>query len=225
MTSPHPDGGFTPDGIVHPLPALNLAPLERLFRHIVFKMLLRKGLLTPERIKLMKSWGHSGFNVNAAVRIGADDAAGRENLARCLISATFSMNKIRDDPVAGTVICKTKMVPGPNRNFEIFEPLDFLAAVTCHIPNRGEHLVRILRLLLQRPARPAPAPGPGDAATGPAPMSDDAPNARSMRASWVRTSAPRGLPRARTEVCAPKVPSTLDKVYDAHYYTKYIYRR
>jgi len=34
------------------------------------------------------------------------------------------------------------MVPGANRNFAIFDPLDFLAAVTCHIPNRGDHLAR-----------------------------------------------------------------------------------
>ena len=40
------------------------------------------------------------------------------------------MNKIRYDATAQTVIYKTKMVEGPNRNFEIFDPLDFLAAVT-----------------------------------------------------------------------------------------------
>lgn len=34
------------------------------------------------------------------------------------------------------------MVAGSNRNFEIFDPLDFLAAVTSLIPNRGEDLVR-----------------------------------------------------------------------------------
>jgi hypothetical protein len=39
-------------------------------------MLRRKGLPTPERIKLMQSWDHSVFNVNASVRIGADDARG-----------------------------------------------------------------------------------------------------------------------------------------------------
>lgn len=99
----------------------------------MFKMLLRKGLLTPERIKLMKSWEHSGFNVNASVRIGADDATGRENLARYLIRAPFSMNNIRHDAAAGSVIYKTKMVPGANRNFEIFAPLDFLESVT-HCP-------------------------------------------------------------------------------------------
>jgi len=175
------DGGFTPEGVFHPLPAMSLAPLEQLYRHSVFKMLLRKGLLTPERIKLMKSWEHSGFNVNAAVRIGADDTIGRENLARYLIRAPFSMNKIRYDPAATTVIYKTKMVEGPNRNFEIFDPLDFLAAVTSHIPNRGEHLVRYYGYYssVQRGRRRRQ--GREKMPLGPVLLSDDAPHA-----SWAR---------------------------------------
>jgi len=104
------DGGFTPEGIFHPLPTLSLAPLEQLFRHRVFRMLRRKGLLTRERIKLLQSWEHSGFNVYASVRIRADDTAGRENLARYLIRAPFSMDKIRCDAAAQTVIYKTRMV-------------------------------------------------------------------------------------------------------------------
>lgn len=32
--------------------------------------------------------------------------------------------------------------PGPERNFQIFDPLDFLAEVTQHIPELGEHLIR-----------------------------------------------------------------------------------
>jgi hypothetical protein len=136
------DGGFMSDGAFLPLPTMSLAPIEELFRHRVCRMLRRKGLLTPERIKFMRSWAHSGFNVNSSVRIGADDATGRENLARYLIRAPFSTNKISYDPAAQTVIYSTKMVEGPNRNFEFFDPLDFLAAMTSHIPNRGEHLVR-----------------------------------------------------------------------------------
>jgi len=31
---------------------------------------------------------------------------------------------------------------GNPRNFQIFDPLDFLAEVTQHIPNKGEHQVR-----------------------------------------------------------------------------------
>jgi len=31
---------------------------------------------------------------------------------------------------------------GVKRNFQIFDPLDFLAELTQHIPNKGEHLIR-----------------------------------------------------------------------------------
>ncbi|MBN1760535.1 MAG: transposase [Chitinispirillaceae bacterium] len=31
---------------------------------------------------------------------------------------------------------------GIPRNFEVYDPLDFLAEVTQHIPNKGEHQIR-----------------------------------------------------------------------------------
>jgi hypothetical protein len=34
------------------------------------------------------------------------------------------------------------VMEGISRNFEVFEPLDFLAEVTQHIPDRGEHQIR-----------------------------------------------------------------------------------
>ncbi len=34
------------------------------------------------------------------------------------------------------------LLAGPKRNFQIFDPLDFLAEVTQHIPEMGEHLIR-----------------------------------------------------------------------------------
>jgi hypothetical protein len=36
----------------------------------------------------------------------------------------------------------TTLMAGIPRNFEVYDPLDFLAAVTQHIPNRGEHQIR-----------------------------------------------------------------------------------
>jgi len=35
-----------------------------------------------------------------------------------------------------------KSLAGVARNFQVFEPLDFLAEITQHIPNQGEHLIR-----------------------------------------------------------------------------------
>jgi Putative transposase len=35
-----------------------------------------------------------------------------------------------------------ELVAGPSRNFQVFDPLDFLAEGTQHIPDAGEHLIR-----------------------------------------------------------------------------------
>jgi len=35
-------------------------------------------------------------------------------------------------------------------NFEVFDPLDFLAEVTQHIPNKGEHLIRYYGFYLNK---------------------------------------------------------------------------
>jgi hypothetical protein len=35
-----------------------------------------------------------------------------------------------------------ELLAGPSRNFQVFDPLDFLAEVTQHIPDAGEHLIR-----------------------------------------------------------------------------------
>jgi len=42
----------------------------------------------------------------------------------------------------GTIIYQSKMHPVLKRNFEVFSAFDWLAALTAHIPNTGEHLVR-----------------------------------------------------------------------------------
>jgi len=43
---------------------------------------------------------------------------------------------------AGTIIYQSKKYPTLKRNFEMFSTTDWLAALTAHIPNAGEHLVR-----------------------------------------------------------------------------------
>ncbi len=78
------------------------------------------------------------------------------------------------------------MVKGPNRNFQVFDPLDFLAAVTAHIPDRREHLVRYYGYYssVQRgkrrkrglEERPPEAPS----------IEDDTPSTRAARRVWSR---------------------------------------
>jgi hypothetical protein len=67
-------------------------------------MMLRASLVTPERVKLLLSWTHSGFNVDGSVRVGASDRQGRENISRYLIRAPFSVDKIQYCCREGSVI-------------------------------------------------------------------------------------------------------------------------
>ena len=44
------------------------------------------------------------------------------------------------------------MHPVLKRNFEVFSACDWLAALTAHIPNAGEHLVRYYGWYSEQPA-------------------------------------------------------------------------
>ena len=59
------DGGFTAGGTFHVLPKISLSGMERLFRRRVLLMLLEKGKIRPERVRMLLLWVHSGFNLDA----------------------------------------------------------------------------------------------------------------------------------------------------------------
>jgi len=104
----------------------------------------------------MRGWRHSGFSVDISVRIEAVDHSGMQRLveyiARCPFSLARMVSITKDDKVlyrAGNAKClpfpKTgdkDLTSGMPRNYEIYDPLDFLAEVTQHIPNKGEHQIR-----------------------------------------------------------------------------------
>jgi len=89
-------------------------------------------------------WRHtSGFSVHNQVRIAPSDSKGREALAQYIIRNPFSLRKLQYQQQTGQVIYRSKMSHGANkRNFEIFDALDFIAAITQHIPEPSFQLVR-----------------------------------------------------------------------------------
>ena len=66
--------------------------------HKIFKMLLRKGLSTERIIELISSWRHTGFSVYSGKRINPKDARSTENLARYIIRASFSQDRMKYYP-------------------------------------------------------------------------------------------------------------------------------
>jgi hypothetical protein len=155
------------------LPKIGLSALEQLFRHRVLRMLLRERRIDDTVIRTLLGWRHSGFSLHNAVRIGAHDSDGRRPVSEYILRSPFSQERLRYHTTTGTVLYHSKMHPVLKRNFEVFSACDWLAALTAHIPNAGEHLVRdpcAVRKIGDIPSRTAQAGGESEEGRRPAPL-------------------------------------------------------
>jgi len=101
-------------------------------------MLLRKGKITKEVVELILSWRHSGFNVHCGPRIQPADQDALENIARYVVRASFSQERMTYVPDEAKVIYRSK----DGKSDKTFDALEWLAAMCSHVPNKGEHMVR-----------------------------------------------------------------------------------
>jgi len=75
-------------------PPPDTVALERLFRYEVFKMLKAEGKITDVIIENMMNWRHSGFSVYCGKAIWPHNQEGLESLARYIIRASFSQERM-----------------------------------------------------------------------------------------------------------------------------------
>ena len=150
------DGAFTSDGNFIPLPKIAAEPFLKLWEQKVFSLLLKEGKITQDVVDNMRNWKHSGFSVNKNVLIRANDSAGLERLVQYISRCPFSLERIIKLTDTDHVVYKAEhkncrrfpdpgdaaLKAGVNRNFQIFAPLDFIAEISQHIPNKGEHTIR-----------------------------------------------------------------------------------
>jgi hypothetical protein len=145
------DGCFDPESTFHALPWVDNHELEALFRHRVLRMLLDGDKITPERVELLLTWKHSGFAVHRGRQLQPTDTQGQETVAAYLLHAPISQQRMDYDPTSATVRYDTLPQPqawpfsvheaGPQPQ-QTFTALDWLAALTSHIPNQGEQTLR-----------------------------------------------------------------------------------
>ncbi len=132
-------GVFTRDGVFHPVPEdIDFAPLEELFREELFKVLLKKEKITEDRIKLLRSWKHSGFRVHSERRVARGERQELESLLQYFERAPVSLQRLeyQDD---GRVLYKgTRFHPGLGRDHQLVSGLEFLAMLVPHIALRFE---------------------------------------------------------------------------------------
>jgi len=133
------DGGFGGSGIFYASTVnLDASTLEPIFSHKILSMLKKKGLIGDRVIELISNWRHSGFNVYCSERIYPRFAQSMENLARYIIRASFSSERLNYTASKSRVIYKSK----DGTNTREFDAVDFIASITSHIPNKNEQMVR-----------------------------------------------------------------------------------
>ena len=149
-------GAFTPEGDFLELPEFDMQRLLVAWQEAVFELYLAEEKIEPEVVENMRSWQHSGFSVDQSVFLPAGDQAGIERLIQYMTRCPFSLSRLVKVSDTGQVIyqaekqaCRAFPAPqgdgmraGVARNFQILEPLDFLAEFTQHIPPKGSHLIR-----------------------------------------------------------------------------------
>jgi len=101
-------------------------------------MLLAKEKITEDLIDMLMKWRHSGFNVFCGPRIQPGDEDAMENLARYIIRASFSQERMTYIPEESKVIYQSK----DGKEEKIFDALEWLVAMCSHVPNKGEQMVR-----------------------------------------------------------------------------------
>ena len=81
--------------------------------------------------------------MHAGNRIARDDRDGQKALAEYILRNAFSEQKITYIEDTGKVLYRSGMTHGSNKkNFEIFTPEQFIAAITQHIPDKHFQMVR-----------------------------------------------------------------------------------
>jgi hypothetical protein len=131
-------GCFYGNGMFRVAPPFGTEDLGKIFQHKLLKMLLSKGKITQKLINMLLSWRHSGFNVFCGPRIHPREEDAMENLARYSIRASFSQERMTYIREESKLIYKSKH----GRQQKAFDGLEWLAAMSSHIPDKGDQMVR-----------------------------------------------------------------------------------
>jgi hypothetical protein len=146
---PHPHlhaptslGVFDKEGVFHPAPDdLDFSPLSRLFAEHTFAMLLENDAVTPERVELIKSWQHWGFNVDATRRIARGQRPELEKLLQYIHRPPVSLQRLRCGQ-DGRCTYKGRYHPRLKRDYQLVTGLEFLDLLVPQIALRYEARIK-----------------------------------------------------------------------------------
>ena len=99
----------------------------------------------------MLTWPHSGFHLHTAVWVAEDDCAFATRLARYCARNPVALERLTYDRTAKAVTYRSDKSEGPTAGTETADPLEFLARVLVHIPDKGHVTTRYYGWYANRP--------------------------------------------------------------------------
>lgn len=139
---PRPDGGFRDDDTFVPWPAHDTHALTEAFRRAVLRLFVKRGYFEDHEAQAMLEWPHSGFHVHDEVLVPEDDTAFALRLARYCARNPVALERLEYDAKASRVKYRSDKTDGPTAGSETLDPLEFLARLVTHIPDKHQVLTR-----------------------------------------------------------------------------------
>ena len=149
------EGGFDAEGRFVHIPTVDLQKMSCCFRQRVIAFFLERKLLNERLAKNMLDWTHSGFSVDASIRIpwptaGRSPARGpatstrtREALAQYVVRAPVSLrNLLVDEGGTDTVVCRAPFSDFFKTDTKLFPAVGFLAEVLQRLPDSRCRFIR-----------------------------------------------------------------------------------
>ena len=137
-------------------PAHNTARLSEAFRRAVLWLFVRLGLFDEDQAAGMRTWPHSGFHVHTAVWVPEEDRACATRLARYCARNPVAQERLTYDRAAKAVPFRSDKSEGPTAGTETagtetVDPLECLARVLVHMPDKGHVTTRYYGWSANRP--------------------------------------------------------------------------
>jgi hypothetical protein len=145
------DGGFQPDGTFVSWPVRDNARLTEAFRRAVLRLFVRLELFAEDQASGMLPRPHSGFHVQTAVWVPENDRAFATRLARYYARNSVALERLTYDRAAKAVTYRSDKSEGPTAGTDTEDPLEFLARVLVHIPDKGHVTTRYYGWYANRP--------------------------------------------------------------------------
>ena len=127
------------------------ARLTEAFRRAVLRWFVRLELFDGEQAAGMLTWPHSGFHGHTAVWVPEDDRAFAMRLARYCARNPVALERLTYDRTAKAVTYRSDKSEGPTAGTETVDPLEFLARLLVHIPDKGHVTTRYYGWYANRP--------------------------------------------------------------------------